>query len=107
MNTTYQLVQTAVTAAKAAETSFIAKHGEPWFCGFAWAEVFVDRVSSPEAKELIATGFKKSQKAKCLYFWNPGGSMTQSMDVKEEGTRAFVQVLKDAGLRAYACSRAD
>jgi len=102
-----QLVQNAVTAAKAAEASFIAKHGEPWYCGFAWVEVYVDRTNSPQSKELIAAGFRKDHKPKCLTFWNPGGSGTQSMDVKEEGARAFAQVLKAAGLRAYSCSRAD
>ena len=102
-----QLVQNAVTAAKAAEASFIAKHGEPWYCGFAWVEVYVDRTNNAQSKELIAAGFHKDYKPKCLSFWNPGGSGTQSMDVKEEGARAFAQVLKAAGLRAYACSRPD
>jgi hypothetical protein len=29
------------------------------------------------------------------------------MDVKEAGAGAFAQVLQQAGLKAYACSRAD
>lgn len=102
-----QLVQDAFTAAKTAEADYRAKHGEPMYCGFGWVEVYVDRTNSKEAKALLAAGFKKDYKPKCLTVWNPGGSGTQSMDIKEEGARAFAKVLSDAGLRAYACSRAD
>jgi len=102
------LVKQAREAAVKAETEFRAKHGEPLYCGFAWVEVYVTRTNSPEAKEFIAAGFKKDYcKAKCLTLWNPGGSHTQSMDIKEAGADAFAKVLKDAGFRAYSCSRAD
>ena len=63
--------------------------------------------TSKEAKELLAAGFKKDYKPKCLTVWNPGGSGTQSMDIKEAGAQAFAEVLQKAGLKAYACSRAD
>ena len=102
-----QIVQDAFTAAKQAEAEFRNKHGEPGFCGFGWVEVYVNRTNSKEAKELLAAGFKKDYKPKCLTVWNPGGSGTQSMDIKEAGAQAFAQVLQKAGLKAYACSRAD
>jgi len=102
-----QIVQEAFTAAKTAEADYLAQYGEPGYCGFGWVEVYVDRTNSKEAKALIAAGFKKDYKPKCLTVWNPGGSYTQSMDIKEAGAVAFAEVLQKAGLKAYACSRAD
>ena len=97
----------AQTAAINAEQAFIAQYGEPMYCGFGWVEVYVDRTNSKQAKELLAAGFKKDYKPKCLTVWNPGGSHTQSMDIKEAGATAFAEVLTRAGLKAYACSRPD
>ena len=102
-----QIVQNAQQAAVQAESEFLAQHGEPAYCGFGWVEVYVDRTNSKEAKELIASGFKKSYKPKCLSLWSPGAYHGQSMDVKEAGAHAFAEVLTKAGLKAYACSRAD
>lgn len=102
-----QIVQNAFTAARRAEADYRAQFGEPGYCGFGWVEVYVDRTNSKEAKELIAAGFRKDYKPKCLTVWNPGGSGTQSMDIKEAGAHAFAEVLRNAGLKAYACSRAD
>jgi len=101
------IYQEAVSAAKQAESDFRAKHGEPMYCGFAWVEVYVDRTNSKAAKELLAAGFRKDYKPKCLSIWNPGGSPTQSMDIKEAGAHAFATVMQKYGYRAYACSRAD
>ena len=102
-----QIVEEAFVAARQAEADFRARHGEPGYCGFAWVDVYVDRTNSKQAKELIAAGLKKDYKPKCLSVWNPGGSGTQSMDIKEAGAHAFAEVLRTAGLRAYAGSRAD
>ena len=102
-----QIVQEAFEAARQAEADFRARHGEPGYCGFAWVDVYVDRTNSKQAKELIAAGLKKDYKPKCLSVWNPGGSGTQSMDIKEAGAHACAEVLRKAGLRAYADSRAD
>ncbi len=100
-------VSAGVAAAKQAEAAYIAKHGEPWSCGFAWVEVRVERTNSTIAKQLIAAGFRKDYKPKTLSMWNPGGSGTQSMDVKEAGASAMAAVLRANGLAADACSRAD
>jgi len=102
-----QVVQEAFEAARQAEADFRARHGEPGYCGFAWVDVYVNRTNSKQAKELIAAGFRKDYKPKCLSVWNPGGSFTQSMDIKEAGAHAFAEVLRKAGLNAYAWSRAD
>ena len=53
-----QIVNQAFTAARQAEADYLAKHGEPGYCGFGWVEVYVDRTNSKEAKELIAAGFQ-------------------------------------------------
>lgn len=101
------LINQARQAAQSAEQAFFAKHGEPFYCGFAWIEVFVTRTNSQEAKALLDAGFKKSYKPRCLTLWDLGGMPTQSMDIKEAGARAAADILSRAGLRAYACSRAD
>ena len=102
-----QVMQDARKAAEQAELAFVLKHGEPAYCGFAWVDVLVDRTNSKQAKELIRLGFKKSYRPRCLTLWNPGGSPTQSMDVKETGAQAFAKVLQQAGVNAYMGSRAD
>ena len=102
-----QIVQDAFTAARQAEADFRARHGEPGYCGFGWVEVYVERTNSKQAKELIAAGFKKSYKPRCLSLWTPGAYHGQSMDVREAGAHAFAEVLSKSGLKAYACSRAD
>ena len=107
MSSVQAIVAEAKQAAVAAETAYRAKYGEPAYCGFAWVEVRVERTNSAEAKALIAAGFKKDWKPKVLSLWNPGGSGTQSMDVKEEGAAAFAKVMRDYGYKASACSRAD
>lgn len=102
-----QIVQEAFTAARTAEADYLARNGEPMYCGFGWVEVYVDRTNSKQAKELLSAGFKKDYKPRCLTVWNPGGSHTQSMAIKEAGATAFAEVLTQAGLKAYACSRPD
>lgn len=94
-------------AAIVAEAQYREKYGEPFYSGFAWVEVQVERTNSKEAKELIAAGFTKDYKPKTLSMWNPGGSMTQCMDIKSAGAAAMAKVLRDAGINARACSRAD
>ena len=101
------LVAEAIEAARKAGNESYAKVGERDCCGFAWVEVYVERTNSKEAKELIAAGFRKDYKPKCLSFWNPAGLMTQSMTPKEQGAYAMAEVLSAAGLKAYAGSRMD
>lgn len=108
MNDIRTVVAEALEAARVAGEQSYADVGERDCCGFAWVEVYVDRTNSKEAKELIAAGFKKDYKPKCLNFWNPAKLGTQSMTPKEEGARAMAEVLREKlGLRAYAGSRMD
>lgn len=108
MSNITSVVQKAINAAKVAGELSYQQVGERDCCGFAWVEVYVERTNSKEAKELIAAGFKKDYKPKCLNFWNPAGLGTQSMTPKEEGARAMAEVLREElGLKAYASSRMD
>ena len=96
---------TATSAAQRAEADFIAKHGEPGYCGFAWVKVS-EKASTKLGRALKTVGFRKSYNGG-LDLWNPGGSFTQSMDIKEAGAEAYAEVLRQYGINAYACSRAD
>lgn len=96
-----------VEAEKASKAKYAEIGGDRYACGFAWVEVFVERTNSKEAKELIAAGFKKDYKPKCLSMWNPGGLPVQNIDIKEAGAYAMAEVLREVGLKAYAGSRLD
>ena len=96
---------TATEAARRAEADFITKHGEMAYCGFAWVNVPV-KASTKLGRALKTVGFRKSYSGG-LDLWNPGGSGTQSMDVKETGARAYAETLEKFGIKAYMMSRAD
>jgi hypothetical protein len=99
------IYEEAISAAKAAESEFQAKYGEPAYCGFAWVDL-------PSARTPFVTWCKKNnvgrkhwQKGWCI--WNPAGNSTQSMDIKEAGAHAFAEVLTKHGVQCYTGSRAD
>ena len=96
---------------KLAEGASLAEYtkwgGDRGACGFAWVDVYVDRTNSKQAKELIAAGFRKDYKPKCLSMWNPGGVNVQNIDIKEAGAYAYANYLTALGLKAYAGSRLD
>ena len=96
---------TATSAAELAEAEFRARHGEPGYCGFAWVKVS-EKASTKLGRALKTVGFRKSYNGG-LDLWNPGGSGTQSMDIKEAGAEAYAEVLRKFGINAHACSRAD
>ena len=101
------IVAEGVKKAQEAGQAMYAQVGERDMCGFGWVDVYVSRTNSKEAKELIAAGFRKDWKPKCLSMWDPAGVPTQSISVKEAGAYAMAKVLSDAGLNAYAGSRLD
>ena len=102
-------VQGAVVEAKAAATAMYAQIGERDACGFGWVEIYVDRTNSKEAKALIAAGFRKDWKPKCLSYWDPAAFPTQSISVKEAGAQAFAEYFRSQfpEARIYAGSRMD
>ena len=100
------LHEEAVAAAKQAEADFREKHGEPWYCGFAWVKI--TPATSSFARQLRKAGVVDKVAWDGGYdIWNPGGSHTQSMDIKEHGAAAYADTLREAGIDAYAMSRAD
>ena len=103
------VVQGAVQEAKTAAAQKYSKVGERDACGFGWVEIYVDRTNSKEAKALIAAGFRKDWKPKCLTYWDPAGFPTQSISVKEAGAKAFADFFKATfpEARIYDCSRMD
>jgi len=104
---TAEMIRAGKRVAEAAGLEMYAKVGERDACGFGWVEVYVDRTNSAQAKELIAAGFRKDYKPKCLSMWDPAGVPTQSISVKEAGAYAYAEYLTKLGLRAYAGSRMD
>jgi hypothetical protein len=96
---------TATSAAQKAEAEFRARHGEPGYCGFAWV-VVREKGNTKLGRALKSVGFKPAYGGG-LSLWNPGGSFTQSMDIKETGAEAYAKVLREFGLDAYMGSRAD
>jgi hypothetical protein len=107
---TQEQIQYAKSLARAsAQKFFYEKLGgvDQYACGFAWVNVYVDRTNSRQARELIAAGFRKSYRPKCLEMWNPSGLAVQNVDTLEAGASAMAEHLQTLGLRAYAGSRLD
>ena len=104
---TAQQIRAGKAIAEQAGLAMYQRIGERDACGFGWVEVYVDRTNSKQARELIAAGFRKDYKPKCLSFWDPAGIPTQSISVKEAGAQAYAKYLQALGLTAYGCSRLD
>ena len=104
---TAEQIRAGKVFAEQAGQAMYAKIGERDACGFGWVDVFVDRTNSKQAKELLAAGFRKDYKPKCLSMWDPAGVPTQSISVKEAGAYAYADYLTKLGLKAYAGSRMD
>jgi len=102
-----EMIRAGKRLAEQAGLEMYAKVGERDACGFGWVEVYVDRTNSAQAKELIAAGFRKDYKPKCLSMWDPAGVPTQSISVKEAGAEAYAEYLRALGLKAFAGSRMD
>jgi hypothetical protein len=96
----------ATQAAASATEDFLAQHGDRDACGFAWVTVY-EKGSTKLGRALKAVGFKPAYGGG-LQLWNPSGNWTQCITAKEEGARAYADVLKKFGIKeAYAGSRVD
>ena len=107
MITAEQIQVGKAIAEQVSQAAYQKMGGDQYACGFAWVDLFVDRTNSKQARELIAAGFKKDYKPKCLSMWNPGGLGVQNIDIKEAGADAMAVYLRGLGLTAYAGSRLD
>ena len=101
-------VNQAVVEATRTTENYIARHGES-ACGFTWVDIYGVRANSVLGKALIANGFRKDSYAKSLKFWSPDKTNTQSINAKDAGARAFVQVMRRyfGDIKIYAGSRLD
>ena len=99
----------AIAAAKNATIQHLTKHGEDLYCGFAWVQVS-EKASTKLGRALKSIGFTQNQRQPeggGLQLWNPSGTTSQSMMLKEVGAQAYADVLQDFGIHAYIQSRAD
>ena len=91
---------------------FVAKHGEPMYCGFANVSIHPARgrlVKFLKQMDIGSNGYKGGWRIS-YYDMMPKGHRyghTQSMDIKEEGCTAFADALKKYGIDCYMQSRAD
>ena len=91
---------------------FVAKHGEPMYCGFANVSIHPARgrfVSFMKKADVGSKGYGGGYRIS-YYDIMPKDhqySHTQSMSIKETACEAFRDELKKYGLTVYAESRAD
>ena len=79
-------------------------------CGFAWVDVYPvnkgnTRAGKEERKLLERFGFRKNDYEKTYQLWI--SAYNQSMQKKETYARAFAEVLRANGVKAYSGSRLD
>ena len=106
------MLSDAKKACLKAVDDFVAKHGETLYCGFANVKIVPARgrlVKFLKEMEIGSNGYKGGWRVS-YYDMMPKGHRyghTQSMDIKEEGCRAFADALEKYGIEAYMESRAD
>ena len=96
----------AKTAAITAENAYLAQHGEPLYCGFAWVDIYGIKGNTRLGKAFKAAGIRKSYTGS-YQIWNPAGIGVQNIDTLEAGAEAAAKVFEKYGFRAYAGSRLD
>lgn len=83
---------------------------ESGVCGFAWVDVFPQhkgntRLGKDERYVLERFGFSKNDYTKTYQLWI--SDFNQSMQKKEGYARAYAEVLRENGIKAYSGSRMD
>lgn len=101
-----EIHEEALSAALSAEKKFIEQYGETPYCGFAWVKFYTDGRSAL-TKEMVKQGIIKKSWDRGYDIWNPTGTGSQSMDVREAGSAAYAAVWKNHGVKCYMESRAD
>jgi hypothetical protein len=91
---------------------FVAKHGEPMYCGFANVSIHPARGKFVSFMKKADVGSKGYQGGYRISYYDimPQDHQyrsTQSMSIKEEACDAFANELKKYGLTVYSESRAD
>lgn len=99
------LIDRAYEAAEKAGREAYAKYGDRDACGFAWTNVKPG--TSRLARRLKERGGRADSYYGGVTVWMPGRQPTQSVSVHEAASRAFAQVLSEAGFDAHSSSRLD
>ena len=91
---------------------FVAKHGEPMYCGFANVSIHPARgrfVSFMKKADIGSSGYRGGWRISYYDIMPQDHEYrhTQSMSIKEEACEAFRDELRKYGLTVYAESRAD
>ena len=104
---TRELHEKALVAAETATADYINKYGEHDACGFAWVSAYV-KGNTKLGKSFKALGFKKEYGGG-YQLWNPSGIAVQSVDIKEVGAEAYVNVVRKylPHVNLFANSRLD
>ena len=98
-------------AAVKAVDEFVAKHGEPMYCGFGSITIYPARgklVSFLKKNEIGRTGYQGGYRiGYSQIMGNHSKRYTQSLDIQETAVDAFANVLQSYGIKAYGEGRAD
>ena len=91
---------------------FVAKHGEPMYCGFANVSIHPARGKFVSFMKKAGVGDKGYGGGYRISYYDimPTDHQyrsTQSLDIKEVATEAFRDELRKYGMTVYADSRAD
>lgn len=101
----------ACVAAKTAVEEYVAKYGEPMYCGFASVKINPARGKFVTFLKKCGIGDKGYNGGWSVSYYDIMDdhkySFTQSLDLKEEGCDAFAKVLHKYGIDAYSIGRAD
>lgn len=101
----------ASKAAREAVTEFVAKHGEPMYCGFGHVNIVPARgpfVAWCKKMDIGSNAYRGGWDISYYKFMDGHPqSHTQSLDLKEIACDAFADVLKKHGMTAYGIGRAD
>lgn len=100
------IVQEAMTEARKAAETALAKYGDRDACGFAWTNIYKVKGNTKLGKMLKAAGVRQDY-TKAFQIWNPAKMGCQSVGILEEGARAAADVFRRYGFEAYAGSRLD
>lgn len=104
----------AQLAAQQAVDAAIAEHGENnsafLYCGFAWAVIKPARgafIKALKQHKIGRSGTYGGWEISNYAMFNLPPKLSQSMELKEIGARAYCNRLQELGVNAYMSSRAD
>ena len=101
-----EAIQAAQQAASDLENKLEGNSNFYGSCGFAWLTIYGIKGNTKLGKTMAKAGITRAWD-KTLQIWNPSGSHTQNIDVKEAGAQAAALIFRKYGFTAFAGSRLD